>query len=35
MNISYTMRPRTVDAIEKNLTYKKDPGPGAYQSIEL
>lgn len=35
MNISYTMRPKTVDMIDKNLTYKKDPGPGTYQSIEL
>lgn len=24
-----------MDVIERNLTYKKDPGPGAYEAVEL
>jgi len=29
-NSSYSIRPKTIDTIERNLTYKKAPGPGAY-----
>ena len=29
------MRSRKSDSIDKNLTYRKDPGPGTYESGEL
>lgn len=35
MSQSYTLRPKTVDVIEKNLSYKDVPGPGAYKQIDL
>ena len=35
MTISYTMRPKTNDFIEDKITFKNNPGPGAYQDIDL
>jgi len=29
------MRPKHADFIEEHLTYKKSPGPGNYQEVEL
>ena len=29
------MRPKPVDFIDKKLTYKEAPGPGAHQEVEL
>jgi len=34
-NYSFTMRPKPVDFIEKKLSYKESPGPGAHQEVEL
>jgi hypothetical protein len=35
MRVSYSLRPKTDDVIGKNLSYLKNPGPGAYQEINL
>jgi hypothetical protein len=35
MRVSYSLRPKTDDVIKKNFTYLKNPGPGAYQEINL
>lgn len=35
MTISYTMRKKTDDFIGDKLTYKKNPGPGEYEDINL
>ena len=35
MPVSFTMREKTIDFIEEKMTNKKDPGPGAYQEIDL
>lgn len=35
MNVSYTVRPRTLDFIGEKLTYKKSPGPGQYTEVDL
>ena len=29
------MRPKPVDFIEKKLSYKESPGPGAHQEVDL
>ena len=29
------MGPKTIDFVGDNLTYKSNPGPGAYESIEM
>jgi hypothetical protein len=29
------MRPKPVDFIDKKLTYKESPGPGAHQEVDL
>lgn len=34
-NYSFTMRPKPVDFIDKKLTYKESPGPGAHQEVDL
>jgi hypothetical protein len=34
-NLSYTARPKPVDMIETNLTYKQSPGPGAHAEVEM
>lgn len=34
-NSSYSIRPKTIDTIERKLTYKQAPGPGAYEAVEL
>lgn len=35
MNISYSLRPQTLDFIGEKTTYKKNPGPGQYAEIDL
>ena len=35
MTIGYSIREKTHDFIEDKLTYKKNPGPGEYQDINL
>lgn len=35
MTISYTNRPRTSDVNGEKLSYKKVPGPGTYESLEM
>ena len=35
MSTSYTMRPRTIDVLDSNATWKQSPGPGAYESVDL
>lgn len=35
MKQKYSMRPKTKDFIEENLTYKKSPGAGQYNEIDL
>lgn len=35
MTTSYTLRPKTLDMIEKHLTQKETPGAGTYKTIEL
>lgn len=32
---SFTMRPKTLDFIGEKLTYKKNPGPGSYNEVDL
>ena len=32
---SFTMRPQTIDFIEAKKTYKKNPGPGDYQTVDM
>lgn len=32
---SYTIRSKTIDMIDKNLTYRRDPGPGTYEAVDL
>lgn len=32
-DLSFTMRPKTIDMIDSHLTCKKTPGPGAYETI--
>ncbi len=34
-NSSYSIRPKTIDTIERHLSYKDAPGPGAYEAVEL
>jgi hypothetical protein len=29
------MRPKTIDTIERHLSYKESPGPGKYEAVEL
>ena len=29
------MRPQTLDFIGQKLTYKKNPGPGSYQQVDM
>jgi hypothetical protein len=33
--IAYTHRPRTLDVVQKHLSFFDVPGPGAYDSFEL
>ena len=35
MTISFTMRPKTTDFISERMTYKKDPGPGEYNEVNM
>ena len=35
MTISYTHRPRTIDVNREKLSFKRDPGPGTYESLEM
>eukprot|EP00919_Chromeraceae_sp_WS-2016_P028818 GHVR01068248.1.p1 GENE.GHVR01068248.1~~GHVR01068248.1.p1 ORF type:complete len:123 (+),score=0.70 GHVR01068248.1:1158-1526(+) len=32
---SYSMRPRSLDMIDNNLSYKQTPGPGTYREVDL
>lgn len=32
-NSSYSIRPKTIDTIERHLSYKNSPGPGAYEYV--
>lgn len=34
-NSSYSIRPKTIDTIERHLSYKNAPGPGAYEHVDL
>ncbi len=29
------MRPKTIDMVDKHLTWKENPGPGQYDSVDL
>lgn len=33
--MKYTMRPKPKDFIEEKLTYKNNPGPGAYEAVDM
>ena len=33
--MSWTARPKPVDMIDKNLTYKQTPGPGQYETVDF
>ena len=35
MSESFTIRPKTRDFIEDKMTYKKNPGPGDYQAVDM
>jgi hypothetical protein len=35
MTISYSIRPKRKDIVEECLSYKKNPGPGQYQEIDM
>lgn len=32
---SYTIRAKTIDLIDRKLSFKKGPGPGDYEAVEL
>ena len=32
---SFTMRPQTVDFVEKKMTYRQAPGPGEHEAIDM
>ncbi len=34
-SFKYSIRPKTIDVILKNLSFLSTPGPGAYQSLDL
>lgn len=32
---SYSMRSKTIDTVSKKLSFRKNPGPGAYEAVDL
>lgn len=32
---AFSLRPKTIDVIESRKTYKKAPGPGSYNTIDM
>lgn len=35
MRVSFSIRPKTKDVVNDNLSYISNPGPGAYQELDL
>ena len=34
-NSSYSIRPKTIDSVQRHLSFKEAPGPGTYEAVEL